>query len=249
METYVINLLRSRNRRAYMEKVLQPYGEFLKVHFVEAVDGQQFSADEIAEKWNFKEAYKNYGRRMSAGEAACALSHRKCCNEMLKHGDEVALILEDDVTFREDNLKALINAIESEVKNAKAPYIILLSGDYWWIRKRQRGAELCLAKVYEAMGALSYVVNRKAAELIAAAPKEYLADDWYRWRRRGIRLYAVYPHVVDVSEIASEIEGGRYQCVDFRRNLSLPRRLQSYYQACVRQTYGRILRQFETRRK
>lgn len=232
-----------------MERLLLPYSNFLPVHFVDAVDGQQLSLEKLDDIWDTKNAYRNYGRQMGGGEIACALSHRKCYEGILKRGDEVALILEDDICFQQTDLEVFVSALECEIKKAKEPTVILLSGDFWWIRKYQGKSGLCLAKVYEAMGAIGYAINRKAAEIMITAPKEYLADDWYRWRKRGVRLYAIYPHMIDTCEFDSNIGNERYLNVEFRRNLSLYRRFQSYYQACIRQTYGRILGHFEARQK
>ena len=91
MNVYIINLKESTDRKRYMESVLQPYEDFLNIRFIEAVNGKNFSEEQIKNVWNQTGAFQVYGRFMRNTEIGCALSHRKCCEEMLKSGEEIAL--------------------------------------------------------------------------------------------------------------------------------------------------------------
>ena len=48
--TYVINLKDSTRRKAYMEDVLSPCSDFLKIQYVEAVDGRKYNVSSMKYK-------------------------------------------------------------------------------------------------------------------------------------------------------------------------------------------------------
>ena len=194
MNTYIINLKSSTDRHQYIEQLLKLYCNILEVHFVEAVDGRGLSDHQLVEMWNQCETYKTYGRYMKGGEIGCALSHRKCYEEMLGNGDEVALVLEDDVVFEENaDVRGIITSVDMMLRTKK-PMVVLLSGSYWYFRRKSLLVANCgLASVFEAMGAMSYMINRAAAEIMTEVDKKYLADDWYNWRgNNGICSSSTY---------------------------------------------------------
>ena len=47
MNTYIINLKESTERKRYMESLLKPYEDFLNIRFIEAVNGKNFSEEQI----------------------------------------------------------------------------------------------------------------------------------------------------------------------------------------------------------
>lgn len=240
MNTYVINLKTSTDRKQYIEHLLSPYQDFMDVHFVEAVDGRALSDEQLNEMWNQKETYKTYGRCMKGGEIGCSLSHRKCYEEILKNGDDAALILEDDVVFKENaDIRKVVSTVEKLLCTQK-PMIVLLSGSYWFFKEKSLpGVGFQLASVFEAMGTMSYMINLAAAKRMTSIDKKYLADDWYHWRDNGIKVYAVRPHIAgDVGMFESEIVMCGLGLV--RRNISVMKKAQSYYQAVLRRFLGYI---------
>ena len=240
MNTYIINLKTSTDRKQYIEHLLSPYQDFIDVHFVEAVDGRALSDEQLNEMWNQKETYKTYGRCMKGGEIGCSLSHRKCYEEILKNGDDAALILEDDVVFKENaDIRKVVSTVEKLLCTQK-PMIVLLSGSYWFFKEKSLpGVGFQLASVFEAMGTMSYMINLAAAKRMTSIDKKYLADDWYHWRDNGIKVYAVRPHIAgDVGMFESEIVMCGLGLV--RRNISVMKKAQSYYQAVLRRFLGYI---------
>ena len=212
----------------------------MDVHFVEAVDGRVLSNEQLNEVWNQKETYKTYGRYMKGGEIGCSLSHRKCYEEILKNGDDAALILEDDVVFKENtDIRKVVSTVEKLLCTQK-PMIVLLSGSYWFFKEKSLpGVDFQLASVFEAMGTMSYMMNQAAAKRMTSIDKKYLADDWYHWRDNGIKVYAVRPHIAgDVGMFESEIVMCGLGLV--RRNISVMKKAQSYYQAVLRRFLGYI---------
>lgn len=232
MNTYIINLKESTERKRYMESVLKPYEDFLNIRFIEAVNGKNFSEEQIKTIWNQTGTFQIYGRFMRNTEIGCALSHRKCCEEMLKSGEEIALIVEDDLVWQNTNLKKTFQILYDFLHTEK-PVVVLLSGDYWFTRRKKIN-DLTLATVREAVCAQAYMLNRSAAEKIIAMKRNYLADDWYHIKKQGIDLYGVYPHIADQNRknfqtvISTAYEG------TIRKNLSLGNRVHSYYRAIVK---------------
>lgn len=240
MNAYIINLKSSIDRRKYMEQLLKSYCDILEAHFVEAVDGRGLSDNQLENMWNQRETYKTYGRHLKGGEIGCSLSHRRCYEEMLKNGDEVALILEDDVVFEKNaNVRGVVTSVNMMLQTEK-PVVVLLSGSYWFFRKKSLlGVDCRLASVFEAMGSMSYMINRSAAEMMLAADKKYLADDWYNWQVEGVMAYAVHPHIAGdfdlfKSDIADNYEGWH------RENLSFVNKVRACYRAVIRRCLGRI---------
>lgn len=237
MKTYVINLKTSENRRIYMENLLSPYKDILDVCFVEAVDGRILTDKQLSSIWNLKGSYKTYGRFLKKGEIGCALSHKKCYREMLKSREDVALILEDDVVFQCDNVNEIILSTTDFLLHTEQAAIVLLSGSYWFTKKVNMDNESYhLAIVREAMGSMSYMINRKAAEKMVQSDDIFVADDWYNFRKQGIDIYAVNPHIAaDAGVFASEILSGEGI---IRKNISFPKKVSSYYRVVVRRILG-----------
>ena len=239
MKVYAINLKTSEKRRSYIENLLQKFGPVFESNIVEAVDGRFMSDDELRKIWDQNRTYRNYGRYMSGGEIGCSLSHRKCYEEILKNGDDTAMVIEDDVSFQEENVCEVVTAAERVLRSSR-PVIILLTGSYWYMTKTDLpGTRFSLACLYEGMGTVAYMINNAAAKILDAAPQAYLADDWYSIRSFGITVYAVNPHIAgDVGLFGSDIFGNYQGAV--RKNLSLCRKLQLYRRGLMRRFLGCI---------
>lgn len=95
MHVYVINLARRPDRRAFMQQQADRLG--LHLDFIDAVDAQSPAAnlDEI-------EVRSGLHGRMSKGDLACTLSHRKFWRLLLDSGEPYAVVLEDDAILSDD---------------------------------------------------------------------------------------------------------------------------------------------------
>jgi len=87
MKTYVVNLPKDKERRAFQEKQLQYFG--IDYTFVHAV-----STDDISEQ-RFVQHQYDWQRPLRKVEVACYYSHRILWKKIIET-DEPALILEDD---------------------------------------------------------------------------------------------------------------------------------------------------------
>ncbi len=98
IDLFVINLKRSRERRDRMEDRLGSLG--LKHTFIEAVDGNELSDQDIleiqAKASSLQKKWPNRGPVLR-GEIGCALSHLKVYEKVVNENLDYACILEDDV--------------------------------------------------------------------------------------------------------------------------------------------------------
>ena len=91
--------------------------------------------------------------------------------------------------------------------------------------------ETSIADVYDAVGTYAYVINRKGAELILEHnPRaSSVADNWSLYRSQGLKLYAVYPYLIDanIENFDSSIEQTYFG--EIRKNMPVSFRIKSYY--------------------
>ena len=95
MHVYVINLARRPDRRAFMQQQADRLG--LQFDYIDAVDART-DASEFAEI----EVRAGLHGRISRGDLACTLSHRKFWRLFLETGAPYAVVLEDDAVLAED---------------------------------------------------------------------------------------------------------------------------------------------------
>ena len=192
LKTYIINLEKSTVRRDYMTDLLSPYG-FMDVTFIKAVDGRLMTQEERNQRFDYKGCMKRYGREMNAGEVGCLMSHRKAYDTILREHHSYALILEDDVAPVRSLDELDMDAVES-LMNTDIPQVLMLSGDYWYYRRKPIG------RLFAAVGAYGYIINAAAAEMILSIDKPCnVADDWAYYKRRGLKMYAVCPYMLDAN--------------------------------------------------
>jgi len=93
---YWINLDRSTDRRKNMEKMFQdPVFKGKKIVRISAIDGKASNIDNVLNE-NFEGMQPN---RFTKVEYACLLSHLTAIKQFSESNDEVALIMEDDMTL------------------------------------------------------------------------------------------------------------------------------------------------------
>lgn len=194
MKTYVINLERSRDRRTYMEGLLEKL-PFLSAEFIAAVDGRVMSEEEKRERFDSERFKKRYAKEVRPGEIGCTLSHQKCYQLLLKSDEKCVLILEDDVVFSRD-ISGIIARTEKWM-DTEVPCILLLSGWFWYSGTEAFYDTFRLARVRDAFLTHAYVINRAAADLLIEKCPCITADDWRYIQKKGVRLRAVLPHLID----------------------------------------------------
>ena len=198
MKTYVINLENAFARKQYMQKQLEEL-PFLSPEFVIAVDGRKMTKEGQNQKFNIEKFKKNYSREVRPGEIGCTLSHQKCYQKLMDSGEEYALILEDDIVLNDYYQDGILDRVYPLLCTNR-PKIVLLSGWYWYLRSCKLFENYRIAKVYDAYLAHAYIINRSAAKLLIESRPFICADDWWYIRGKGVKLWALLPHVVDQIE-------------------------------------------------
>lgn len=227
INTYIINLASSIVRKAYMQDLLKRY-PFIQPFFIEAVDGRVFSPEERDVVFDDVTCFKRYGRVINGGEVGCTLSHYKCYKRLTESDDKFVFILEDDVTIVRD-LNELDWEKISDFMSVDEPRIVFLSGDYWYWDKRT------LTRVFSAVGSYAYLINNAAAQIIIKVKKpSNVADDWDVYKRLGVKLFAVYPYMVDanIANVPSEIQQEYWG--NHKRRMSLKYVLRAMYVGLIK---------------
>lgn len=226
MKTYIVNLKKDTERREYITDLLADK-VFLDKEFLDAVYGKELSAEELDTVFDKDLAYKRYGRKLNPGEIGCTLSHFKAYRKLIDSNDDRVLLLEDDITILHDF--SSIDAIADSLPEDE-PYVLFLSGDYWYKNMNPFNDSLSIANVYDAVGTYAYVINRKGAELILKNnPRaSSVADNWSLYRSQGLKLYAVYPYLIDanIENFDSSIEQTYFG--EVRKNMPLSFRIKAY---------------------
>ena len=200
--TFIVNLKTSFKRKEYIKNLLSDYPNLL-LNFIEAVDGRILSEETRNSIFDSERSLSRYGKKMNPGEIGCTLSHLKCYNQLIQSSLDYVLILEDDISIVGDMEPILKDEITTFMKDS-APKILFLSGDYWhWDKKR-------ITRVFSAVGSYAYFINQAAAKLILSnVSKPYhVADDWDLYKSFGVKLYALYPYIIDanIADIPSDIQ-------------------------------------------
>lgn len=162
LATFLVNLDRAPDRRVAMEARLGAAG--LAHERVPAVDGAAlaFPHPEFSER-----SYRLlHGRRTLPAEVGCYLSHVACARRFLAGDADLALIVEDDVSFGPDVLEALDLAALQGARWDVLRLTTMSSGRAIPMTPLGGGHALGVALTRE-KGSGAYVVNRRAAAWIA----------------------------------------------------------------------------------
>lgn len=167
MIRFVINLDRSVDRWERVSQIFQDLN--LEIRRISAVDGRKVSNEKLqALRPKFKDRHF-WLKEMTATEIACYLSHAKAWKAFLDTDEPWALIMEDDISMRENVLDFIKNDswIPQEVGliqlTAKEP-----SGPDWcektFISLTNKKASLWKAIRWNSLGAVAYLIDRKTAQ-------------------------------------------------------------------------------------
>ncbi len=118
-KTILINLKKDTDRLEFMTKQLNK----LEIEFekLEAINGKEYLITNESEH-DENPNIEKYGKKMTAGEIGCALSHKRCyqkfLNDPIYKNVKYLLILEDDIKL-DKNFK---NILEEEIKKNDKKY-------------------------------------------------------------------------------------------------------------------------------
>ena len=202
MRAYVINLARSRDRRAHITAELRKTG--LDYEIITAVDGRDLDLQDST----LLDPSLLTLNLFAAGAAGCALSHLRAYQKIVADGLDEALILEDDVILPAD-LGILVDAVADHMTGAEAALLnyaspdtckLSLEGSVNLPSSRLLALPIDVRKV---MNTTAYVITREACKRMgeSAPPLRANADDWQFFYKEGIldRVRCVLPLAVDKS--------------------------------------------------
>jgi glycosyl transferase family 25 len=204
---FVISLQRAMDRRAFAIDAWARVG--LTPVIVDAVDGNRLTPDERALYSPFHAMYR-FGRLLTPGEVAVALSHLKVCRIMLEAGYDEAAVFEDDVL----PLPALVEVLEQHHRLPRDADVVTLHSLFEWATPTPvdgppivDGFHVC-RYARTPMGAQAYVIRAHAARrLLEIGFPVRLPSDELMFRPDPARLtvYGVEPSPVVHGTFESEL--------------------------------------------
>lgn len=199
METFIINLASSTERRAIMAAQCDAAG--LDYEFIQAVNGSLLTEAEIAQHTRTV----NYA--FKPGEIGCTLSHLTIYRKMVNENITQALILEDDALLT-PALSAVLSSTALQLPD-NSPTVVLLSRVNKYVNNVIAAVTdtAALYPVYSATTSHAYVINLAAAKRLLSLlyPVWMAADKWCLFQEYGaIKLLAVHPAPVLLHEVAKQ---------------------------------------------
>tara|TARA_B110000211_G_C14082723_1_gene555326 strand:+ start:457 stop:1236 length:780 start_codon:yes stop_codon:yes gene_type:complete len=206
LPVWVINLDKSPDRMARMDEGLRAQG--LTYKRIPGIDGRA-ELYRLLPKVDRVAYERNMGQELLPGKVGCYFSHLSAWQRLIESGQEMALILEDDVVFHADFRDALALAIRAKAHwdllrlnriRAKLP-----------VSQGRIGPYLLNAYIGPCTGNGAYLIRRETARLLLGAmvPQTRAADhEINRFFVHGFRLRGLEPfpsHVEDFGD--SQITG------------------------------------------
>ena len=202
MQAYVINLIRSPSRRAYM--VAQLAKTQVQYQIVDAVDVRDLDLTDTRLFDPVVTGTSDFARRCRQGSAGCALSHLEVYRRALDDGLDFALVLEDDVALPAD-LDALGDDIAKHMRGAEVVLLNFHSSKPCRVARvgsvplssSRHLVQVAYNGEYEPSSGGAYLITREACARMAKTilPVRAECDDWTYFYSEGAidRLRCVVP--------------------------------------------------------
>lgn len=192
---YCINLERSKDRWNNITNIANKEG--LKLIRFEAVDGKKLNPMEIKNKCS-DDYYKSIMNSNNFGNIGCYLSHLNLWKQLKLNKIDYALIIEDDIIFKDNFKKKLKKNLEEIPENWDIIFLGLT---------RPCGSNLNknIYKISDGKcnkdngGLFAYIVNVKNIDKIikiADTPINKMIDHKIRDNYTTLDTYFIYPHLV-----------------------------------------------------
>ena len=209
MHIHVINLVRSTDRRAFMQAQLDPLG--LPYSFFDASDAR---APEFAQRNRYNEAaaLQRTGQTLSLGECGCFSSHHRLWQHCVDT-QQPLVVMEDDVVVCD----SLVDALQDVARHIEQRRFIRLCG-LWDCRydpvQPLSGPRRVVRYRKGPMGAQCYALSPAGAQALLQHANTWVEPvDRYidRFWRHGVHSYALHPFPVGLppEDLTSEIGGSR----------------------------------------
>ena len=220
MKVIVINLKRAEERRNYISKQLNHFGQNFEIF--EGMDWRDIDPTLLSSTAKNLKIRKSF-RPMTRGQMGCNLSHRGVLKWLADSSEEMITILEDDVRLSEDFPETL-TAIENTPHNFD---IIFLSSRVF-VSSRRRITDLInlvpINQIYYLSlskrldgGALGYVITKSAAKQFLKTlplPTGPFDDALHAYFMHGLETFTLNPQIV-----FHGIEGERFSYIEEEKTL------------------------------
>jgi glycosyl transferase family 25 len=201
----VISLRSANARRRLMQAQLEAPG-MPQHRFIDAVDGRELSARQVAEVYDDRAAKRHLRESMTDAEIGCAASHFAAYRHIVENSEPCAVVLEDDALLGYQ-FPTVLGRIAAATDPARAQAVLLCHV----VRYSAWGAQHVdkihrIYRVYEAYGAHAYLITLAGAKaLLATFPRVHtVADDWrYFMKKRTLEVRAVVPYLVGTSSFSN----------------------------------------------
>lgn len=198
MKIYIVNLEKDVERKASIKAQLDDLN--LDYEFISAVYGKNLTQEEISRlSPDFEKT------RLTLPELGCALSHLCIYNKIIENGDDIALILEDDIKINRDIIE-ILKYISKHNNPNKAEVIMLGTvNEYIDNFKNRINKKYSIVTAIDSSGTYSYCVNNLSAKnlLKFLQPVWLVADEWKLIREKNIaHLKAIVPSPISFTEHA-----------------------------------------------
>ena len=205
---FCLSLATSIDRRQAFRQQGSRYG--IQFTYVDAPDANLLPSVELYRHVSQISALRIHGKRLSAGEAACALGHRKIYDTLLASDDDAALIFEDDVLI-DPGIQPVLEGLARMIPSRDCSFIYFLRQR---VSKKGRlglteDGAISLTNQHKLKKAVipnnclkgtdAYLISRRAAANILSSQEiECVADGWdYFMRKQYINeLRFIDPPVV-----------------------------------------------------
>jgi glycosyl transferase family 25 len=242
MKCLLINLDRSDDRLAIMDRKFASVG--LPYERLSATDGQ-FLTQEQKAALDPKSRKRVSVYPLSDNELGCYFSHVRAMDSLLKSGEDMMAIFEDDLDLSPD-LGPVLAAIED--RGAPFDFVFLhrkFKRGEFFVFSRNLTPDYKMGRVgYAQMGALAYVVSRAGAEkfLEFAARRKFghaVDKEIHRWWANGMDIYGLDRPLVWLAQgggsIIEETRGSRASYPDaYSFKGRLTRFLYRFYDSVMR---------------
>jgi GR25 family glycosyltransferase involved in LPS biosynthesis len=182
MKAYIINLERLVERRQHVVAEAEKHG--LDYEIVSAVDGGSVPSEEIRNLADMDAVSRN-PEWLSDRILATSLSHRKVYEKIIADGVEIALVLEDDVTFF-DNFATIADMVAEHLSGADVALLHFVSFEPLGLSSKNakvlaNGNKLVYPLTLTGVGsAAAYILTRDAAQNLfdRLIPLRTAPDSW-----------------------------------------------------------------------
>lgn len=216
---FVVSLLRSEDRRAYVERQMARCG--LEFEFFDAVDGGRLSEDELNKVYDEAAALADYGKVLRLGEVGCALSHYRLYEKIINENMDRMIILEDDAAIDDDFLGVLANRHKYPKDAELIYYYHGKAKSFPWNRKKIYGDYKMVRYRVPSKKSKRSITNTGAYEVTQAGARKILACAYPirnpvdiqigYLQRNGVVAYGVEPCCVKLAGFDSTILGRNNQ--------------------------------------